>query len=89
MRYLHAAIVLGGLLLVNLGAVPAPAPAPARQCHYEADILLGDDAGYLRGAPIGHITVSACSSPADLAQQAAQLEANVRAQWAANRKAGP
>lgn len=83
MRRMALITWLAAALLALTGA--APAPMPQLQCHYEADIVLGDDAGYLRGTPIGHIAVTACSSPADLAAQVSDLEGRVRAQWAASR----
>jgi hypothetical protein len=58
---------------------------PPQACHYEADVTLGDDAQHLRGAAIGHITVTACSSPQDLANQVAAGEAAIRRAWATSR----
>lgn len=88
LRRLTIAIWLVAALLALVAAAPAPAPqrAPVVQsCNYAETITLGDDAGYLRGTPIGTIEVHACASPADLAAQVAQLEAQVRQTWAANR----
>lgn len=86
MRRFAIVIWLAAALLSLVGAAPAPQPEVAAQsCMYSEVITLGDDAGYLRGTPIGTIEVHACSSPADLAAQVEALTAQVRAQWAASR----
>jgi hypothetical protein len=71
------------LSLASFAQLPRPTMTiTAQTCSYEADVFLGDDAGYLRGVPIGHISVRACSSPADLANQVAAGEAEIRRAWA-------
>jgi hypothetical protein len=84
MRLVAIALLLAVFWLTT-GFTPPPQPAQ-QACIYDAEILAGDDApSHLRGTPIGHIRVSSCSSPADLAARVAELEAQVRAQWAASR----
>jgi hypothetical protein len=84
-RIIHTLAALALLpALISAGPVPRPQSAPRVQaCHYEA-LVVGDvptrSGHVLHDVPIGRIEVTACSSPADLAERVETLTAAVRAQ---------
>ena len=84
-RITQALLTLALLPLLISAGQPASAQAPAPsvvQCHYEAEIsgtyTLHD--GSTIEAPLGHITVTTCNSPEDLARRVEELTEQVRVQ---------
>jgi hypothetical protein len=69
-------------LLISAGRPASPLAPRVQACHYEAEIsgTYTRRDGSTFEAPIGSITVTACSSPADLAQRVEELTNNVRRQ---------